>query len=164
MYHFIYGVSCIFSIQILDYLGKSSDTDSSSPIGYLSSRSRCECLPILTYEVYLYVNYVSLTCFLSCFFQSKDVDLSDSYTLSHVSGLWLQVTCILCLVGYHSYIITSWQGGLWVMSLSASWRHGIPLYNPPLTALGVLSDGLTNSSENCCSWWSWEFKSLHFPN
>lgn len=38
-------------------------------------------------------------------------------------------------------------------------RYIIPL----LIALGVLSKGLTDSSENCCSS-SWEFKSLHFPS
>lgn len=29
--------------------------------------------------------------------------------------------------------------------------------------MGVLSEGLTDSSNNCCSSRSWEFKSLHFP-
>lgn len=42
-------------------------------------------------------------------------------------------------------------------------RYGNLLYNPLLTALGVLSKGLTDGSENCCSRRSWEFKSLHFP-
>lgn len=55
------------------------------------------------------------------------------------------------------------RGGLWVMPLSALWRHGNLLYNPPLIMLGVLSNGLTDSFLNCCSYKSWEFKSLHFP-
>lgn len=144
--------------QMLDYLGRSSDTDSSSPVDHLLSRSRCKRVLDFTCMGFSLVVFVWLDfCLWSM--QPKDIDLSGSYALSHVSGLWLQVHLYVCF-----YFVTaiegrimgndfvSWLGDMATRCIILSW------------SCWECCQRLTDSSENCCSRRSWEFKSLHFPS
>lgn len=51
----IYVFNSYFLLQMLDYLGKSSDTDSSLPADFLLSRSRWRMLPRLSLESIVYL-------------------------------------------------------------------------------------------------------------
>lgn len=108
---------------MLDYLGKSSDTDSSSPAEFLLSRSRWWILYLI--EVALEI-LVSPLCLFDWFFFMLIPAERRWFTwfLRYIACIRIMISgntvpfiashCFMCL--YFSQMV---KGGLWVMLLSA---------------------------------------------